>query len=195
MKSISAFLMSAFLLLTAFCYPTCIFSLSSEYELQPGDVVRITVLDEPNLTTQTRVTSDNFITFPLLGKLFIRDLTSQELEIRLKKLLEKDYLVNAQVLVFIEEYHPREVSILGEVVSPGKYSMPEEKELTLLEAIAMAGGFSKYADPDKTRVMRTTDGKKETIKIKVTDITKKGEKEKDIVLEAGDMIFIPENFF
>ena len=57
------------------------------------------------------------------------------------------------------------------------------------------GGFSKDADIDKAQIMRTKGGEKETIKIKVTDITKKGDKEKDIILEPGDLIFIPESFF
>ena len=184
-----------FLFLSVFLLPQLLLSQTVEYKLQPGDVLRITVHDQPDLTTQTRVTSEGFITFPLLGKIFLRGLTAQQLEFRIKELLEKDYLVSAQVLVFIEEYHPRQVSVLGEVKLPGKYDMPEEKDLTFLEAIAMAGGFGKDADIDKTQIMRTINGKKETIKIKVTDITKKGQKEKDIILEPGDIIFIPESFF
>lgn len=184
-----------FLLLSVFLLPQLLFAQIVEYKLQPGDVLRITVHDQPDLTTQTRVTSEGFITFPLLGKIFLRGLTAQQLEFRIKELLEKDYLVSAQVLVFIEAYHPRQVSVLGEVKTPGKYDMPEEKDLTFLEAIAMAGGFGKDADLDKTQIIRTIDGKKETIKIKVTDITKKGQKEKDIILEPGDIIFIPESFF
>ncbi|MCK5707913.1 MAG: polysaccharide export protein [Candidatus Aureabacteria bacterium] len=172
-----------------------LFAQISEYKLQSGDLLKITVHNQPDLTTRTRVSSDGFITFPLLGKIFLTGLTAQELEIRLKGLLEEDYLVNPQVLVFIEEYHPREISVLGEVMKPGKYNMPKEKDLTLLEAIAMAGGFSKDADRDKSQVMRTENGKKETIQIKVTDITKKGLKDKDILLKVGDIIFIPESFF
>ena len=173
-----------------------LFAQTDEYQLQPGDVLRITVHDQPDLETQTRVTSDGFITFPLLGKIFLKGLTAQQLEFRIKDLLEKDYLVNAQVLVFIQEYHPRQVSVLGEVKTPGKYDMPQEKDLSFLEAIALAGGFTKDADLDKTRIMRTTiSGKKETLYIKVTDITKKGEKEKDLLLEPGDIVFVPESFF
>jgi len=173
-----------------------LFAQTVGYNLQPGDVLRVTVHDQPDLATQTRVTSDGFITFPLLGKIFLKGFTAQQLELRIKELLEKDYLVSAQVLVFIEEYHPRQVSVLGEVKTPGKYNMPQERDLTFLEAIALAGGFTKDAELDKTRIMRTSDtGEKETIIIKVTDITKKGEKDKDIILEPGDIVFVPESFF
>jgi len=166
-----------------------------EYKLQPTDVIIISVHGQPDLTTKTRLTADGYITFPLLGKVAARGLTVQELEQKMKALLEKDYLVTAQVVVFIEEYHPRQVSVIGEVKNPGKYDMPGEKDMTLMQAIAMAGGFTKHADLTETKVMRMEAGAKKTITINVEDITKRGEKEKDIVLMAEDMVVVPESFF
>lgn len=165
------------------------------YKIQPTDVLKITVHEQADLDTKTRVTSDGYITFPLLGKIQAKGFTVLDLEIKIKELLEKDYLVNAQVLVFIEQYHPSQVSVMGEVKTPGKYSMPEEKNITVLEAIAMAGGFSNDADINGTLIMRVTSGERETIKIRVKDITEKGQKEKDIVLEADDIVYIPESLF
>ncbi len=178
-----------------FLSSSLIFAQSTEYKLQATDVLKITVHEQPDLSTQTRVTADGNITFPLIGTLYVKGLTVQELENSIKELLEKDYLVNAQVLIFIEEYHPRQVSVLGEVKNPGKYDMPDEKETTLLEAIAMAGGFTKDANVNTTRIMRMEDGEKKTIIIPVKDITQKGQKEKDIVIRPGDVIFVPESFF
>ncbi|MDD5439050.1 MAG: polysaccharide export protein [Candidatus Omnitrophica bacterium] len=166
-----------------------------QYRLRPTDVVKITVHEQDDLETKTRITQDGYITFPLLGKVKAAGLTVQELENLLKQSLEADYLVNAQVVVFIDEYHTRQFSVLGEVNSPGKFDMPTEKDVTLLEAIAMAGGFTKDADITKTMVMRVTEGQKETIKINVKDITEKGQKEKDILLEPEDVVVVPESFF
>lgn len=166
-----------------------------QYQLKPTDVLKITVHEQPDLETKTRVTQDGYITFPLLGKIYVSGLTVQDLENKLKKLLEEDYLVNAQVLVFIEEYHPRQFSVIGEVNSPGKYDMPKEKPVTLLEAIAMAGGFTEDADMANTTIMRIKDGKKETVKINLRDVTKKGDKDKDIALTPDDVVFVPESFF
>jgi len=109
--------------------------------------------------------------------------------------LEKDYLVNAQVSVFIEQYHPRQVTVLGEVVKPGKYDMPAEKKITLMDAIAMAGGFTKDAALNNTTVLRTENEKQRIINVRVKDITVKGQKEDDIVLEPGDIVNVPESFF
>ena len=171
------------------------FAQKGEYKLQSTDILKITVHEQPDLETKTRVTSDGYITFPLLGKIYVAGSTVQDLEINIRELLEKDYLVNAQVLVFIEEYHPRQVSVIGEVNTPGKYDMPEEKDITVLEAIAMAGGFNKDADVNGTRIMRVKEGDKKTIKIRVKDITERGQKDKDVVLEADDIVFVPESFF
>ncbi|OGW83152.1 MAG: hypothetical protein A2987_04350 [Omnitrophica bacterium RIFCSPLOWO2_01_FULL_45_10] len=172
-----------------------VFSQSSEYKLQPMDVITITVHSHPDLTTKTRLTADGYITFPLLGRIEAQGLAVRELEVKLKTMLEKDYLVTAQVLVFIEEYRPRQVSVIGEVNNPGKFDMPGEKDITLMQAIAMAGGFTKHAEIQKTKVMRIDEGVTKTIMINVKDITEKGEKEKDIVLKPEDIVYVPESFF
>ncbi len=168
---------------------------AEEYTLQQSDVLIITVHEHPDLETRTRVTADGYITFPLLGKVEAEGVSVQELEKNLRESLEEDYLVNAQVLVFIEEYHARQVSVIGEVNTPGKYDMPYEKDITVLEVIAMAEGFTEDADINNTKVIREEDGEKVNIKIRVKDITNKGQKEKDIVLKPNDIVFVPESFF
>lgn len=159
------------------------------------DVLSITVHGQPDLTTKTRVTTDGYISFPLLGKVMAGGLSVQDFEGSLKAALEKSYLVDAQVLVFIEQYHRRQVSVVGEVMRPGKYNMPEEKDMTLLEAIALAGGFTKDAAIGGIKVMRLVNGKQVVIKVNARDITIKGQKDKDIILKPDDAIVIPESFF
>ena len=185
-----------FLTIGVFVLAKCpLFAATAKYKLQPSDVLNITVHGQPDLTTKTRVTTDGYISFPLLGKVTAGGLTVQELEESLKASLEKGYLVNAQVLIFIEQYHPRQVSVVGEVTKPGKYDMTEEKDMTLLEMLALAGGFTKDADIKNVKIMRQEDGKQKTIKVNVRDITVKSQKEKDIVLKADDVIVVPESFF
>lgn len=159
------------------------------------DVLTITVRGQPDMATKTRVTTDGYISFPLLGKVMAGGFTVRDFEDSLKAALEKSYLVSAQVLVFIEQYHPRKVSLVGEVVKPGKYNMPEEKDMTLLEAIALAGGFTKDASIGSIKVMRKENGKQITIRVNARDITVKGRKDKDIVLKPDDAIVVPESFF
>lgn len=167
----------------------------SEYKLQPSDVLTITVHGQPDLTTKTRVSADGNISFPLLGKVPVSGLTVREVEAKLKELLEADYLVTAQVLIFIEEYRLRQVSVIGEVNKPGKYDMPLERSVTLLEAIAMAGGFTKDADTRNVSIMRMEAGMQKTFKINVKEMTDKGAKEKDPLIEPDDVVVVPESFF
>ena len=182
-------------LIAASFFVTDSYSQSSEYKLQSSDVLKITVHGQSDLTTRARVTKDGFISFPLIGKVMTTGLTVRELETEIKTLLEKNYLVTAEVLVFIENYTPREVSVMGEVQKPGKYEIPPEKELTLMGAIAMAEGFTKDADVRRVRVMRSEGGKKETIEINAKDITDRGDKDRDIPLKSDDIVYVPESFF
>jgi len=167
----------------------------AEYRLLPTDVIEITVHNQPDLTTTARITADGNITFPLIGKVNAEGLTIGELESSIKNLLEIDFLTTAQVIVFIKEYHARQFSILGEVNTPGTYDMPEERNITLLEAIALSGGFTKDADINRTQVMRVKDGKKTMTLIKVSDITQRGKRDEDIEIEPEDVIFVSESFF
>ncbi len=183
------------LLLIAFAIVMPIEAVELSYLLQPEDVLHITVYEQPDLETKVRIASEGEITFPLLGKIKAAGLTVSELKDKIQELLEKDYLVNPQVQVFIDEYHVKQVSVLGEVKQPGKYDMYKEKETTVLEAIAMAGGFSPAAAINSTSIIRNEGAQEVRIPIRVTDITKKGKKEKDIPLKPGDIIFVPESFF
>ena len=143
--------------------------ISSEYRIGPENVLQIDVYygRDEELSRKVRVSSKGFITFPLLGEVEVGGLTVAELEKKITYLLEKDYIVNPQVSVFIEEYST--ISVIGQVDKPGPYEI--KGRLSVVEAISMAGGFTKIASPNWTKVIRTNpDGSKKTISIKVGDI-------------------------
>ncbi|MDD2751658.1 MAG: SLBB domain-containing protein [Candidatus Omnitrophica bacterium] len=93
-------------------------------------------------------------------------------------------------VISVEEYG--RISVLGQVNKPGSFIL--KKDLTVLEAIALAGGFTKIADMDATRVVRQENGKKRVYPVKISAIMK-GYKSYDIVLLPGDTIVVPESFF
>jgi polysaccharide export outer membrane protein len=107
---------------------------------------------------------------------------------------DKDIVIEPGDVISVPECFS-EVSVMGEVNKPGKYDMPPEKSMTLLEAIAMAEGFTKDADVTRVKVLRVEGGVKRTIVINTKDITEKDEKEKDIELKTGDIVYVPESFF
>ena len=84
--------------------------------------------------------------------------------------------------------------IMGEVNEPGSFMMPEE-EISLVEAIGMAGGFTKIADRNKTRIIRVENGQEKVIEVKVDAITRGGKKIQDVPIKASDVIVVPESFF
>ncbi|MDD2390835.1 MAG: polysaccharide export protein [Desulfobacterales bacterium] len=84
--------------------------------------------------------------------------------------------------------------IIGQVQKPGSY-LYQEKEITIVEAISMAGGFTQIAARNKTRIVRVENGEEKIIEIRVDEITRLGKKGQDILIEPGDVIVVPESFF
>lgn len=167
---------------------------ADEYVVHPEDVLQIKVYEEPDLTTRARVTAKGEIAFPLLGNVTVAGFTVSQLENKLTELLAKNYLVSPQVSVFIEEYHRRQVFVTGSVKKPGAYDIPQEKPLTVFEALTLAGGFADEAAINGTKVIRKENGEDKTISVHAQDIMK-GDKSKDIILMPSDIVYVPESFF
>jgi len=130
------------------------------YRLSPNDVVRIRVFQEDDLTTELRLGKDGSGTFPLLGIINLGGKTVDEAAAIVRDSLGKDFLVNPQVTLTVVEYAKRRFTVLGQVQKPGSYELPGEESVTLLQAIAMAGGFTRLAVQGKVTVTRTLGGKK-----------------------------------
>ena len=130
------------------------------YRLGPNDVVQVKVYQEDDLLTSMRLGKDGTATFPLLGTLNLGGKTVEEAGAHIKELLGKDYLVNPQVTINVVEYAKRRFTVLGQVQKPGTFEIPNEEVVTLLQAIAMAGGFTRLANEGKIVITRTLGGKK-----------------------------------
>jgi polysaccharide export outer membrane protein len=85
-------------------------------------------------------------------------------------------------------------NIIGQVKNPGSYAIPE-REIALVEAISMAGGFTRIAARNRTRIIRVEDGVEKIIEVKMDAITKAGKKIQDVPIKPGDVIVVPESFF
>lgn len=167
-------------------------SLPIDYIIGPGDVLEISVYEEEDLCKTVRVSDTGMITYPLLGRVDVKQLTTAQVEERLTNLLAKDYLVNPQVNVFVKEYS--KFYVFGEVKQVGAY--PLYGKLTVLEAITMAGGFTEVAAKDRVRIKRVIEnGKINIITVDVDEMTKKDVKKNDIIVYPNDIIIVPESFF
>jgi polysaccharide export outer membrane protein len=163
------------------------------YRLAPNDVVRIKVFQEDDLTTELRLAKDGSATFPLLGMINLGDKTVDEASTYIRDLLGKDFLVNPQVMITVVEYSKRRFTVLGQVQKPGSYDIPSEESVSVLQAIAMAGGFTRLAVQSKVTVTRTMGGKK-TLTVDVKSAANDpGTKPFDIL--PDDTIIVAERVF
>jgi polysaccharide export outer membrane protein len=169
--------------------------MEKDYTIQPLDILSINIYMEDDLQKQYRVSQNGYISYPFIGEVQVAGLTIFEVEKKLTRLLSPDYFINPQITVSVERYHSRRIFILGEVNNPGSYDIPEEKELTVVEAISLAGGFTEEAAVNKTKIVRVEDGLEKTRVVKITDITKGGDKSKDIILKPNDIVIVPQSFF
>ncbi len=183
-----------YFILIAICFLSLLISreiqAQGDYLIGPDDVLNITVYRENELNRTVRVSSDGYFSFPLIGQVKTEGMSVATLKLTIEQMLKK-YLKNPQVNIFIKEYSP--ITVSGQVRKPGSY--PLKGELTVIEAISLAGGFTKIAARNNVKIMRTENGKEETIRVRVANINKRGEKAKDIPLRRGDIVFVPESMF
>jgi polysaccharide export outer membrane protein len=165
---------------------------SATYRLMPQDVISIVVFNEGELNTQARIDKDGAINMPMIGLVplagkNIRDATAT-IENRLR-----EYLIKPQVTLTVLQYTKRRVTMLGQVNKPGTIDLPDETSVNLLEAIGMAGGFSRIAS-SKITVTRTVDGREQVIELDHKAMSKDGSIKRFQVL-PGDTINVGERLF
>lgn len=156
-----------------------------------GDLLEVRVFQEPDLSGPYRISPEGTIDFPLCGKVKLQAMTSSECADALTKCLADGFLKRPQVTVLVREYTSKKVFVFGEVQRPGTF--PYEENMSVIQAITLAGGFTKLAAKNNTNVTRLVEGKELKIRVPVEDIGVG--REKNFLLQPGDIVFIPESFF
>ena len=163
------------------------------YRITPNDTIRVKVYQEDDLTSDLRISKDGSTTFPLLGTLNLAGKTVEEATGLIRDLLAKDYLVNPQVTLTVTEYAKRRFTVLGQVGKPGIFDFPNEEGMTLLQAIGMAGGFTRLARSGKVTITRTAGGRK-TMSVDVKANTNNSDTKQFEIL-PDDTISVDERTF
>lgn len=162
------------------------------YILKPSDVIQVSVYQEPDLDKSVRIEADGTVTLALVNKIKVSDLTVSEAQDLITQLYNRDFLVDPQISVLVTSFSPKLVRILGSVNRPGVIDMPPDREMTLTEAIANANGVSRLGNPKSITIKRVgADGKTQQFEVNFNRILMNANA-KDIVLEEGDTIWIPE---
>lgn len=160
----------------------------ANYKIGPQDVLRIDVWKEPDISRIIPVRPDGKISVPLLNDVQASGLTAMELAASLRDGLSK-YLTNPQVTVTVNEINSRRVYITGEVLHPGTF--PLLPDMTVLQAVSGAGGFTQFAKLKNIYVLRTEAGKQVKHPFNYKEVVKGNLAEQNILLLPGDVIVIP----
>ena len=176
------------LLAVIFCYTAL--AGAQDYIVGEGDVLKVLVYDNNDLTTTVRVSGEQMITIPLIGQVNVKGLSISQIADKIKNLLADGFIVNPHVSIFIEEYRSRNVTILGQIKKPGLYELREET--TLLELLSTAGGVNDDAGGDAIIKRRQSSEKKgvKIIKVDIDRLLKEGDTTLNVPLMDGDSIYI-----
>jgi len=161
----------------------------SSYVIGANDVLAINVWKEPDISRSVPVRSDGKISLPLVGELQASGQTPRQLEQEISKRLQS-YISEPEVTVIVTDSKSQRVNIMGMVTKPGAYLLTSAT--TVLDAIAMAGGFKDFAKQKSIYVLRQApDGTQKRIPFNYKEVIKGQNPEQNIRLQAGDTLVVP----
>jgi len=188
-KSLIVFLVSVMLLTGT---PAFFAEGNLSYTIGPGDVLEISVWQHPELDRIVTVRPDGRMSFSLIGDVNANGLTPAGLDRIITGMLSK-YVQKPEVTVIVTgvSIKSTQILILGQVARPGAY--PMEERLTVLEAVAIAGGYTESAALKRVTVIRQSRAEiPKAIKVNLKKVLTKGDRSRDIILEPGDVVHLPK---
>lgn len=161
---------------------------SEDYIINPGDVLEIVTWKEPDFTKEVIVRNDGKFSFPLLDDVRAENLTTMQV----KQIIEKglnEYIDGPVVTVILKSPQSQKYYILGEIQKTGEYQIA--KRLTVLQAFALAGGFTEWASKKEIILLRVEQGKQKIIRINYKNIIKGKELDQNVLVKPDDTIIVP----
>ena len=158
------------------------------YIIGPMDVLEIQVWKEPDFSRQVLVRPDGKITLPLIGDITASGMNTMGLKTLLSEKLE-DFVSKPEVTVIVLESHSKNFYIIGKITRPGTY--PMDPDMTVLQAISVAGGLAEWADKDSIRIIRRSGGKEKILPFDYDKVITGKKLEQNILLKPNDTIIVP----
>ena len=170
-------------------------NIHGNYVIQTGDEISFAIYDEPDTETGFRVGADGTANFLFLGNVKVTGKTISELREYLYEAYDKDYYVEPQIRLIVISYAQRRVQVIGQVNRPGVVLMPPEQKMSIVEAITLAGGFTRLGNQRNVTVKRVLEnGEMKLFEVNVDKILDNPDKE-DFILQKGDTINVSERIF
>ena len=158
------------------------------YTAKPGDMLRISVWKEPDLTGPVLVTPDGAFSFPLVGQIDARNKTVTELTEMLGDRLKK-YIADPVVTVGVQEIHGNKIYVIGQVNKPGEFVM--SVRVDVMQALSMAGGTTPFAGLKDISIIRRSGATQRIIPFDYERTAKGKSLEQNVMLESGDVLVVP----
>lgn len=159
-----------------------------EYRIGPEDVLHISVWKEEDLDRKVLVRPDGGISFPLVGDIQVSGRTPLEVQDEIRTRLQR-YVPDAEVTVSVDKISGYTVFVLGEVKSPGQFTLG--RYVDVVQALTLAGGTTPYASESKIKILRRQDGREVVYRFSFTDIERGRSLEQNIILQSGDVVVVP----
>jgi polysaccharide export outer membrane protein len=161
---------------------------TSHYLIGPNDLLNIFVWKEPELTQDIVVMPDGRISFPLIGEILVQGKTITQLKDIITQKLQ-DYISAPQVTVIVRESRSLRIYTIGKLMNPGPY--PLEADMTVLQALSVAGGFTEWADMKNILIIRRTGKKEIQMPFNYKEFIAGQKPDQNILLMPNDTIVVP----
>ena len=169
-------------------------NLMGSRHLQPNDVLEVMVYQEPDLTTKVTLDDRGMVALPLVGPVKLAGLTLEQATAKIRELYDKDYLVNPKVTIQVDQFAVLRFTVLGQVQRPGSFEFPPNESLNLLEGLAMAGGYTRLAAPNKVTLQRNVNGEVKVFHLDA-DAMARDKTNKPFQILPGDTVTVEERVF
>lgn len=153
----------------------------------PGDLFEVRVYRQKEMSKEYSVSSEGTISFPLIGVIKVAGMTPAGIERTLREKLADGYLRNPQVSVLVRAYRSKKISVFGQVRQPGTFAFTDG--MSVIEAIAKAGGFNNMARKNAVTITRSSKGKKNRYTVPVEKIGRGTAN--NFYVRPGDVVFVP----
>lgn len=162
------------------------------HKLQAMDLLKVQIYQEAELDRELRVSRDFKLNLPLIGLVDVTNLSVRDTETMITALYGQDFLVNPQINITVIEYAQRTVNVMGAVNAPGAVQLLPERDASLLDVIARAGGFTRLANRGRVSLTRTqANGEVQNLIINVEQLMA-GDSSNRWPVQDGDIVLIPE---
>lgn len=158
------------------------------YQMGPEDLIQVLVWKNEALSKTVSVRPDGWISLPLVGDVKAAGLTPMQLKGLIVEKL-KEFVADPNVTVIVEDIRSFKVFIVGEVAKPGAYVL--KSDTSVMQALAMAGGFTQFASRAKITILRREDGKEVGIRFNYNEVASGSDVSKNLQLRPGDTIIVP----